>query len=66
MVKTEQFVYVLEINVNKSAQAALKQIQEKGYAEPYAADPRKLFLIGVNFSAKTKRITKWLIGEGAD
>ena len=47
---------MLEIKVDKSPEAALAQIDEKGYAEPYAAVSRKLFKLGVNFSTKTKRI----------
>ena len=66
VIKTRDFIYVLEVKVNKSALAALKQITEKGYAEPYAADPRRLFRIGVNFSTKNKRISKWLIREGME
>ena len=66
VIKTRDFIYVLEVKVNKSALAALKQITEKGYAAPYAADPRKLFRIGVNFSTKNKRISKWLIREGVE
>lgn len=31
---------------------AQQPAQERGYARPYAADPRKLFRIGVNFSSK--------------
>ena len=66
VIKTRDFIYVLEVKVNKSAQTALKQITEKGYAEPYATDPRRLFRIGVNFSTKNKRISKWLIREGME
>ena len=59
VVKTDKYIYVLEIKVDQSAEAALAQIEEKGYAEPYAADSRKLFKLGVNFSTKTKRIDEW-------
>ena len=49
--------------MDQSAEAALQQIEEKGYAAPYAADSRKLFKLGVNFSTKTKRVDEWRIGE---
>ena len=42
-----------------SAQEALRQIEEKGYARPYAADPRKLFRIGINFSSETGTISEF-------
>ena len=64
VIKTDQYIYVLELKVDQSAETALRQIEEKGYAAPYAADPRKLFKLGVNFSTKTKRVDEWRIVEG--
>ena len=63
VIKTKNFVYVLELKVDQSAEAALQQIEEKGYAAPYAAESRKLFKLGVNFSTKTKRVDEWRIVE---
>ena len=33
----------------------------QGYATPYAADKRKLFKIGVNFSSTERIITEWVV-----
>lgn len=44
-----------------TAEEALKQIDDKGYAEPYAADKRKLFKVGVVFSSEKKNITEWKV-----
>ena len=63
VIKAKDFIYVLELKVDQSAEAALRQIEEKGYAAPYAADPRKLFKLGVNFSTKSKRVDEWRIVE---
>jgi len=54
---------VLEMKADQSAEAALRQIEEKGYAAPYAADSRKLFKLGVNFSTKTRQVDGWRIVE---
>ena len=43
------------------ASQALSQIDERGYAKPFAADSRKLFKIGVNFASATRRIEEWKI-----
>jgi len=40
---------------------ALAQIEEKGYAEPYVADARKIYKIGVNFDSKERNITEWKV-----
>ena len=47
--------------MDQSAEKALRQIEEKEYAAPYAADKRKLFKIGVNFSGAKKKMDEWLV-----
>ena len=61
VVQTERYVYVMELKRDGSAEEALQQIESRGYAKPFASDPRKLFKIGVNFSSKTRRIEGWKI-----
>ena len=61
VVQTDQYVYVMELKMDASADEALKQIEDKGYAKPFAADTRKLFKIGVGFSSQTRRIKEWKI-----
>ena len=56
-------VYVMELKLDGSADAALKQIDEKGYLIPYSADGRKLVKIGVNYSSEERTITEWKIEE---
>lgn len=50
-----------ELKINQNADVALRQIDEKGYAAPFASDGRKLFKIGVNFSTDKKKINDWKI-----
>ena len=47
------YVYIFEFKLNSTAEAALKQIDEKGYAQPYAADKRKIYKVGISFSSET-------------
>jgi len=61
IVETKKAVYVFEFKFNKSAQAAIRQIREKGYADAYKADRRPVTLIGINFSAKKRNIDEPLI-----
>ena len=61
IVETKDYVYILEFKLDGTAEEALKQIEDKGYAEPYAADSRKLFRIGVGFSSEMKSITEWTV-----
>ena len=52
VVECPAYVYIIEFKLNGSAEAALRQIEEKGYAKQYAADSRKLIAIGINFSSE--------------
>ena len=56
IVETPDYIYIFEFKLDGSAEQALQQIQEKGYAKPYLTDPRKLYQIGVNFSSETGTI----------
>ena len=59
IVEVPGYVYIFEFKLDGSVQEALRQIEEKGYARPYATDPRKLFRIGVNFSSETGTISEF-------
>ena len=61
VMQTPEYVYVMELKIDKSAAEALQQIADKGYALPFAADRRRLFKIGINFSTETKLIDDWQI-----
>ena len=61
LVQTQDFVYVIEVKTDSSAKEALRQIEEKGYARPFADGGRKIFRIGVNFSTKSRRIDGWKV-----
>ena len=54
-------VYVIELKFDGSADAALRQIDEKGYLIPYTADGKRLVKVGVNYSSEERTITEWRI-----
>jgi hypothetical protein len=54
---------VMELKLDGSADEALRQIEEKGYALPFAKDSRKLYKIDVNFSSEIRGIVEWKIVE---
>ncbi len=43
LVQTKDYIYIFEFKIDKSADAALRQIEEKQYAKPFETDPRKLY-----------------------
>ena len=56
VLQTQDYVYVMEFKLNGSADEALAQIREKGYAAPFAKDSRTVYRIGVNFSDELRNI----------
>ena len=61
VLQTDKFIYIMEFKLNGTAEEALQQINDKHYALPFETDERKLFKIGVNFSAETRNIEKWIV-----
>ena len=43
--------------------SVLKESQEKGYAEAYRADKRKLYKIGVSFDGEKRSLEEWKVVE---
>ena len=61
VVQTRDYVYIMELKIDQSAETALQQIEEKCYAEAFSGDTRVIYKIGVNFSTSTKRLEDYLI-----
>lgn len=59
VVETPKYVYIFEFKLDGTAREALDQIDAKGYAQPYTADPRPLFKVGVGFSSVQRNISEW-------
>ena len=59
VLETPQYVYIFEFKLDGTADEALRQIEEKGYAREYASDARKLYKIGASFSSETGTIGEW-------
>ena len=65
VIKTETDVFVLELKVDDSAENALAQIDEKGYAIPYEASSHKVTKCGVNISSEARNLAQWCITDSA-
>ena len=49
-------VCIFELKVDEPVDSAFKQIREKGYAEPYRAETRPVWLIALSFDSKTREL----------
>ena len=61
VVETSKFVYVLEFKVRGTSEEAIRQIDEKGYADRFASDPRKVFKIGCAFDWEKRNLGQWIV-----
>ena len=61
IVETDDYVYIFEFKRDSTADEAMKQIEDNGYAKPYAADRRKLIKIGANFDSKERTLDGWKV-----
>ena len=59
IIETEKFVYIFEFKLDGTADEALQQIEDKGYAREYATDGRRIFKIGASFSSETGTVEDW-------
>ena len=60
-VRTDDYIYVIELKYDGTADQALRQIEEKRYDRKYQMDGRQIIRIGVNFSSETRCIEDWKI-----
>lgn len=61
VLKTSDYIYVMEFKLNGTAEEAMAQINAKDYASAFASDGRKVIKVGVNFSSETRTIDRWII-----
>lgn len=58
VLELEELVYILEFKLT-TAEAALKQIHEKQYAQPYLGRGKTIILIGIAFDTESRNIADW-------
>ena len=63
VVHTKDTIYVLEFKLGESAEVALAQIKEKGYARQYLGKGKNVTTVGFNFNPEQKAIDEWLEEE---
>ena len=61
VMKTDKYIYVMELKYDGTPEEALRQIDDKGYALPWQSDGRKVIKVGANFSSELRRLSGWVI-----
>ncbi len=61
VVETKTNIYLFEFKMDRTPEEALKQIEDKHYADRYKSDRRPVTRIGASFSSTTHQLESWLI-----
>ena len=61
IVETDGYVYIFEFKLDGTADEALQQIQDRGYAKAYEARQKPVYWVGASFSSKTGTIEEWKV-----
>ena len=62
-IETRDSVFIFEFKMDKPVEEAMAQINEKGYADEFAASGKKIFKIGVAISSDKGRLSGWAVEE---
>ena len=59
VLEIENVLYIIEIKYKSTGTAALQQIKENHYYEPYTFRKKEIVLLGINFNEATRTIDSW-------
>ena len=63
LVETRDAVFLFEFKLHGTAEDALRQIDEKGYAIQYENGSKKLYKIGACFDEELRTLKNWVVAE---
>ena len=65
VLRTAQRLYLFELKLNRSAEAAIQQINLKDYPARFALCGLPIVKVGINFDAESHTISDWKIEEAS-
>ena len=63
VMKTSKAIYLFELKLNKSAEAAMQQIDLKDYSSKFALAGLPIVKVGINFDPERRTISDWTIEQ---
>ena len=61
VMRTANTLYLMELKINSTADAAMKQIEEKDYCKRFSRINQRVAKVGINFSTDKHTITEWVV-----
>ena len=62
-VETQKYVYIFEFKLDGSADDALQQIDDRGYATEFESSGKTIYKVGINISSETGTVAEWEVGR---
>ena len=53
----------MEFKLDETAEDAITQIKSRQYAAAYKNSPKKIMLVGINFSKEERNVESWVAEE---
>jgi len=63
LVETDDFLYLMEFKLAATVDDAIAQIKERKYNQSYKNSPKKIILVGINFSKEERNVEDWKMEE---
>ena len=63
VIRTGYALYLIELKINQSADAAMRQIELKNYDKRFSLLSLPIIKVGINFSTEEHTITDWVIDD---
>jgi len=60
-VELDSGAWIFEFKLDGTAEAALAQIREKDYTEPYRAAGKPVYLVGAGFASEKRNVGEWKV-----
>lgn len=54
------YIYILELKLDRPASEAIAQIEDKKYWLPFSHSGKKIVLVGVSFSSESRNVASWV------
>ena len=61
VMRTDKALYLFELKINKSAAAAMKQIDLKDYSSKFVLSGLPIVKVGINFDPERRTIGDWKV-----
>ena len=63
MLSAGEWIYVIELKLNKTMQNAMQQIHDRNYALKFRNRGKRIMLIGANLDSDKGQLTDWITEE---